>query len=902
MTPAGVDRDKHLAHLLAQAQNELRANGSVDAATWRQRYPEEAEEVLRLLHSRPPQDAAPASPGEPGGVSPWGGAAAAEAAIPTAGVHAGVRAEPNPTGRPGPRRRRGSLFAGVAGLLLIAAVGTASFSGLFTGKPRVGTLVIRTLHPEALVFINGEQKPVSIDSSEVGRIELAPGTYKVAVKHGSEELAATEVNVKSGEEEELHVVKKPATKKVELVPPPKVTPPPEPYPERDVRNHWAPLDQLRYEDITLVERFEGQPKELVQVLGTHAWRGCASLQGRDRELAFPALHFQPDSKDLMALGTLPGRGETLLWDAVTGQLQQAVLPFAPAAWTPDFHLVAGRSADRMGANRCLVWNVPAKRQRCELAAPKGEEFHRIALAPSGKWGATVQGRSVSGGAQTVTLWDLDKGAALATLLSADGSYPVLTVSADSKQLACGYWTGTEAGKKTFQIRVWDAVTRKEVASLQKEVAGEVNRLAFAPDGKTIAVGGRTFGAGSGAVRVWELASGKEGPTLPANHCFAWSPDGKTLACGTEQGPVVLYNAATGKEQTRLTGLEGAVTTLTFAPDGKRLAAAGLDHSIRVWSASTGKPLNRLPEPVSFLALAPHDRTLVVPGTQKNALEFWDLGTGLQLEYPPLLLPEPLTALDFGTLLCDGENILAFVSAEPKPRVFDLRTGKAVAVPLPANASPLTISKGHSPSFAAASDGKTLALRSGTDVILSDLATGKTRVLKGAGAGNCAFSPDSSTLAVIREGGVSLWDVAAGKELKPLRMPTGSEPQSSGGALAFSRDGQRLAVAPFRSPVIKVFDLASRAELTGFPSPGLGELDGPSWIGFGADDKTVITASRKGFVTLHASATDRREIRLPTLIDNFALTSTGRYAFTSNANGTVYGLRLDAAEKSEPAAK
>lgn len=134
------------------------------------------------------------------------------------------------------------------------------------------------------------------------------------------------------------------------------------------------------------------------------------------------------------------------------------------------------------------------------------------------------------------------------------------------------------------------------------------------------------------------------------------------------------------------------------------------------------------------------------------------------------------------------------------------------------------------------------------------------------------------------------------------MPTGSEPQSSGGALAFSRDGQRLAVAPFRSPVIKVFDLASRAELTGFPSPGLGELDGPSWIGFGADDKTVITASRKGFVTLHASATDRREIRLPTLIDNFALTSTGRYAFTSNANGTVYGLRLDAAEKSEPAAK
>ena len=60
------------------------------------------------------------------------------------------------------------------------------------------------------------------------------------------------------------------------------------------------------------------------------------------------------------------------------------------------------------------------------------------------------------------------------------------------------------------------------------------------------------------------------------------------------------------------------------------------------------------------------------------------------------------------------------------------------------------------------------------------------------------------------------------------------------------------------------------------------------------------ASKDGRITLHSSATERHEIRLPTGIDNFALSSNGRYGFTSNTNGTVYVLRLDVPVKSKPA--
>src|SRR5262249_52976561 len=148
------------------------------------------------------------------------------------------------------------------------------------------------------------------------------------------------------------------------------------------------------------------------------------------------------------------------------------------------------------------------------------------------------------------------------------------------------------------------------------------------------------------------------------------------------------------------------------------------------------------------------------------------------------------------------------------------------------------------------------------VELVDLASGKTKPLDGAGTYG-AFSPDGTILAVLKHDGITRWDVAKRKQLEPLKVKDGTFHNSS--AIAFSRDGKRLAAGSPHGSLVKVWDLATRAEPSTFHGPG-------SYVGFGADDRTVIAAGGNGQIMLYGPDGVRHEIRLPARIDNFALSS------------------------------
>src|SRR5262249_3687790 len=120
------------------------------------------------------------------------------------------------------------------------------------------------------------------------------------------------------------------------------------------------------------------------------------------------------------------------------------------------------------------------------------------------------------------------------------------------------------------------------------------RIAFSPDGKTVAAASGDLTGADSAIRLWDRAGqevrrfrGHEG----AVRTVPFAPGGKTLATGGKDRTVRLWDPATGK-QLHLLRAGGEVAALAYSPDGKTLASGGGERVIRLWGPG-GKEQGKL---------------------------------------------------------------------------------------------------------------------------------------------------------------------------------------------------------------------------------------------------------------------------------------------------------------------
>src|SRR5207247_1386690 len=127
------------------------------------------------------------------------------------------------------------------------------------------------------------------------------------------------------------------------------------------------------------------------------------------------------------------------------------------------------------------------------------------------------------------------------------------------------------------VRLWDVVTRQEIGNALDGGAGSVDSVAFSPDGQSLVTGNY-----DGTVRLWDITrlvgmTTLTSPDIPHSPVggLAFSPDGKFLASANKKG-AVLWDVATGRPVgDPLIPADGAPEngTVAYSPDGRIVATA-----------------------------------------------------------------------------------------------------------------------------------------------------------------------------------------------------------------------------------------------------------------------------------------------------------------------------------------
>jgi WD40 repeat protein len=457
---------------------------------------------------------------------------------------------------------------------------------------------------------------------------------------------------------------------------------------------------------------------------------------------------------------------------------------------------AGDRCAYSSGDQVLVRHLPSGRLVVALKENL-KPVHQIAFSPDGK-------QIVTGADRAVRQWNASIGVQLWNFES-DQHISDFAYSPDGSQIAV-------ATKAT--ILVLSAVDGKTIKILTDH-ADPLTCIAYSPDGQSIASGSENY-----AVNIWDvpmasntfsstaLVPPPRGPLSTERtessgiSDIAFSRNGKLLAISA--GDLTkIFSTADHTELSTLSGHVGGVFAISFSPDAKLLATASSDSTIRFWDLTNGRTIRILPWHkgiIRSVSFGPDGRFFA--SADESEVKVWNL------------------------------------SPDWETRSLPIHTDAAYCVAISGDSRLVASGGGRYRRPRGTLDSDERAAEQAGEVRVTELASGKTifkpdlpRSTDRFGILAIAFSPNGTRLAAAGNiKSVKVWDVATQNELFDLKL---SEPEVR--SVAFSHDGKLLAAAGVGQKII-LWDAESGAELK--------KMDGGEYVAFSPAGKMLASVESR----------------------------------------------------------
>ncbi|MEH1860932.1 MAG: serine/threonine-protein kinase [Nostoc sp.] len=187
-------------------------------------------------------------------------------------------------------------------------------------------------------------------------------------------------------------------------------------------------------------------------------------------------------------------------------------------------------------------------------------------------------------------------------------------------------TQSKSSKPPSTIKAKIISLERTLASWNSGHSEAVLTLAISPDGQTLASGSKDK-----IIKVWNLKSGKEILTLIGHsnqvNSVAISPDGQTLVSGSDDKKIKIWNLKNGEEISTIIARSGEILSVAISPDEETVISGASYGTVALWNLKTGDYIRTLATHiygVTSVAISPNG--YVASGSWDTTIKVWPKST------------------------------------------------------------------------------------------------------------------------------------------------------------------------------------------------------------------------------------------------------------------------------------